>query len=75
MGLQDLKKLIDVGHGLFCAYQKVREVEHHLNKQTNQTNGAIIRRTKYSAVKSSRNAKNIQMTQTMERKQIKIRTE
>ena len=72
MGLQDLKKLIDVGRGLFCTHQKVREVEHHLNKQTN---GAVTRWTKYSAVKSSQNAKNIQMTQTMERKQIKIRTE
>lgn len=72
LGLQDLKMFFDVEHGLFCTYQKVREVYMACRaplKQTNkQTKGAVICRAKYSAVKSSWSAKNIQTTQTMERK-------
>lgn len=72
MGLQDLKMFFDVEHGLFCTYQKVREVYMACRaplKQTNkQTKGAVICRAKYSAVKSSWSAKNIQTTQWRENK-------
>lgn len=68
MGLQDLKKLLDVEHGLFCTYQKVREVYMAYraplkkNQSIKQTNVQLYvgQNTQWL----SWNAKNIQTTQT-----------
>lgn len=38
LGLQDLKMFFDVEHGLFCTYQKVREVYMACRAPLKQTN-------------------------------------